>query len=409
LEPLLSRLNWRVGRRVAAFAAFAVLGAACLPVHPAAPPLAPPPPDVPLPANSPTLSVDTNYVTGLDRPWDIAFLPSGTMLYTENDRGTISAYINAGEPRRVLGVVPNLDPSGEGGLMGLAVDPNFPASPFLYACYSNLSPSDNRVVRITLDPNLPMNSAITAVTPIITGMAHQGFHDGCRLRFQPGANPSALFVTMGDAAIGPAPQAPESLNGKILRVQTDGSPYPSNPYFDGGINKARIFTFGHRNPQGIAFRPGSGAPYSVEHGPDWNDEVNRLVAGANGGWDPEPPGYNQKTSMTDLAKFPNAMRPVWRSGDGGTIAPSGATFLSGAQWKSWDGVLAVAVLKGSQLRLMYLDGPGNVAGSTAILKNGVRLRSAVQGPDGNLYISTDQRNGSNATNGQDQIWKVVPV
>jgi glucose/arabinose dehydrogenase len=313
-------------------------------VHPAAPPLAPPPPDVPLPANSPTLSVDTNYVTGLDRPWDIAFLPSGTMLYTENDRGTISAYINAGEPRRVLGVVPNLDPSGEGGLMGLAVDPNFPASPFLYACYSNLSPSDNRVVRITLDPNLPMNSAITAVTPIITGMAHQGFHDGCRLRFQPGANPSALFVTMGDAAIGPAPQAPESLNGKILRVQTDGSPYPSNPYFDGGINKARIFTFGHRNPQGIAFRPGSGAPYSVEHGPDWNDEVNRLVAGANGGWDPEPPGYNQKTSMTDLAKFPNAMRPVWRSGDGGTIAPSGATFLSGAQWKSWDGVLAVAVL-----------------------------------------------------------------
>ena len=225
----MSRLNWRVGRRVAAFAAFAVLGAACLPVHPAAPPLAPPPPDVPLPANSPTLSVDTNYVTGLDRPWDIAFLPSGTMLYTENDRGTISAYINAGEPRRVLGVVPNLDPSGEGGLMGLAVDPNFPASPFLYACYSNLSPSDNRVVRITLDPNLPMNSAITAVTPIITGMAHQGFHDGCRLRFQPGANPSALFVTMGDAAIGPAPQAPESLNGKILRVQTDGSPYPSNP------------------------------------------------------------------------------------------------------------------------------------------------------------------------------------
>jgi glucose/arabinose dehydrogenase len=113
--------------------------------------------------------------------------------------------------------------------------------------------------------------------------------------------------------------------------------------------------------------------------------------------------------MTDLAKFPNAMRPVWRSGDGGTIAPSGATFLSGAQWKSWDGVLAVAVLKGSQLRLMYLDGPGNVAGTTAILKNGVRLRSAVQGPDGNLYISTDQRNGSNATNGQDQIWKVVPV
>ena len=208
-------------------------------------------------------------MNGLDRPWDIAFLPSGTMLYTENDRGTISAYINAGEPRRVLGVVPNLDPSGEGGLMGLAVDPNFPTSPFLYACYSNLSPSDNRVVRITLDPNLPMNSAITAVTPIITGMAHQGFHDGCRLRFQPGANPSGVVRHHGRRRDRHRRRrAPESLNGKILRVQTDGSPYPGNPYFDGGINKARIFTFGHRNPQGIAFRPGSDAPYSVEHGPD---------------------------------------------------------------------------------------------------------------------------------------------
>jgi aldose sugar dehydrogenase len=401
------RRRTRIPRRVAALGVLALVGAACLPVQKNAPPLSAPPPDVGLPANSPTLNLDTNYVNGLDRPWDLAFLPSGTLLYTENDRATISAYVNSGEPRRVLGTIAGVDTSGEGGLMGLAVDPDFATNRFLYFCVSNLSPSGNRVVRTTLDPNLPSGTALSAPTPIITGMAHQGFHDGCRLRFQPGASPAALFVTMGDAAVGSAPQDPESLNGKILRVQTDGSPYPSNPFFDGGVNKARIFTFGHRNPQGIAFRPGLNTIYSVEHGPDRNDEVNWLGPGANGGWNPVP-GYNQGVTMTDLVKYPNAMRPVWRSGDGGTIAPSGATFLSGSQWKALDGALAVAVLKGSQLRLMYLDGPGNVTGSTAILHNGVRLRSVVEGPDGALYISTDQRNASTTSTPQDQIWRIVP-
>jgi glucose/arabinose dehydrogenase len=362
---------------------------------------------VALPANSPALTANV-LVSGLDRPWDIAFLPSGTMLYTENDRGTISAYMGPGEPRRVLGALPGVLTVGEGGLMGLAVDPAFPTRPYVYVCMSNISPEDNRVVRVTLNPSLPAGTALSAPTPILTGMGHEGFHDGCRLRFQPGANPAALFVTMGDAAIGSGPQSPESLNGKILRVTTDGAPYPSNPYFDGGVNKARIYTFGHRNPQGIAFRPGTGQVYSVEHGPDRNDEVNRLVPGGNGGWNPVP-GYNQSVPMTDILHYPGAMRPVWRSGDGGTIAPSGATFLSGPQWKALDGALAVAVLKGSQLRLMFLDGPGNVTGTAAVLRNGVRLRVAVEGPDGSLYISTDARNGSSASNGQDQIWRVDPT
>ncbi|HZP28881.1 MAG TPA: PQQ-dependent sugar dehydrogenase [Acidimicrobiia bacterium] len=396
-----------------ALAGLAVVVTACLPVRhdppPPAPPvptLAPPPPDVALPANAPLLNVDTSYVTGLDRPWDIAFLPSGTMLYTENDRATVSAYVDAGEPRRVLGTIAGVDNSGEGGVMGLAVDPDYPNSPYLYVCVSNLSPSDNRVLKLTVDPALPAGNALVAATPIITGMSHQGFHDGCRLRFQPGSNPPALFVTMGDAALGTGPQSLDSMNGKVLRVTTDGNGYPGNP-FGGNAVRDRIFTSGHRNPQGIAFRPGSNAPYSVEHGPDRNDEVNRLVAGGNGGWDPVP-GYDQTLPMTDLAKFPNAMRPVWRSGDGGTIAPSGATFLSGPQWKALDGALAVAVLKGSQLRLMYLDGAGDITGTTAVLQNGVRLRSAVEGPDGALYVSTDQRNGSTAANGQDQIWRISP-
>jgi glucose/arabinose dehydrogenase len=144
-------------------------------------------------------------------------------------------------------------------------------------------------------------------------------------------------------------------------------------------------------------------PYTAEHGPNINDEINQLVAGGNGGWDPNTNGnYDQFVPMTDLLKFPDAMIPAWRSGDSFTLAPSGCTFLQGAQWKAWDGALLVAFLKDSKARVMFLDGSGNVDFATPILANGVRLRSAVQGPDGNLYISTDVGGGGGA------IWKVVP-
>jgi aldose sugar dehydrogenase len=124
------------------------------------------------------------------------------------------------------------------------------------------------------------------------------------------------------------------------------------------------------------------------------------LAGDNGGWDPVP-GYNQVVSMADLAKFPTAMIPAWRSG-APTLAPSGITFLTGSQWKSWEGALAVAFLEDSKARAMFLDGTGNVLFTTQFLPLGTRLRSAVLGPDGNLYIATDVGGGGGA------IWKVVP-
>jgi glucose/arabinose dehydrogenase len=403
------RRSVRALRRVAALGVLAVVAAACLPLHrdpEPAPALPPPPPESGLPPNAPRLNLDTHFVNGLDRPWDIAFLADGTMLYTENDRATISEYVDAATPRKVLASLQDVNTAGEGGLMGLAVDPGYPAQPFLYVCVSSLSGNDNRVLKLTVNPGLPAGATVTASTPIVTGMAHNGIHDGCRVRFQPGASPPALFVTMGDAGVGTAPQSLDSMNGKILRIQTDGTGYPGNP-FSGSLVRSRIYTYGHRNPQGIAFRPGVGSAYSVEHGPDWNDEVNSLTPGGNGGWDPVP-GYNSNVSMTDLHKFPGAMRPVWRSGDTATIAPSGATFVSGPMWKALDGALVVAVLKGTQLRLMYLDGPGSVTASTPVFNLGVRLRSVVEAPDGSLFVSTDARLGSTAANGQDEIWHVVP-
>jgi glucose/arabinose dehydrogenase len=341
------------------------------------------------------------FVTGLNKPWDIAFLPNGTMLYTENDGGTVSAYISAGDPRHVLDEGAANDviddaligaPSGEGGVMGIAVHPAFGVSNmFIYVCYTTAT--DNRVVRFTLDAAVP--TAMSAKTPIVTGMQRAGAHNGCRIRFQPGANPAALFITMGDATVGSNPQSNTVLNGKVLRVTDTGAPYPGNPL------GRRWFTKGHRNPQGITFHPFTKTPYTTEHGPDKNDEINKLTVGGNGGWDPVP-GYDQGVSMTDVVKFPGAMRPLWRSGDGGTIAPSGMTFVTGANWRSWSGSIVVAMLKNSELRLFLVNSVGNISGHVQVPDStGTRLRSPVLGPDGALYVATDVASPGGA------IWRVT--
>ena len=234
------------------------------------------------------------------------------MLYTENDARTVSAYISPTEPRRVLVTNSDIDITGEGGAMGLAVHPT---QPWVYVCLTSTSGTDNRVVRYTLNLDGSGNpSSLTAPTNVVTGMLRSSFHNGCRVRFQPGSSPPALFVTMGDAGSGPSPQNSNGLNGKVLRVDENGNAYPGN------ASGQRWYTKGHRNPQGIAFRPADNTPWNAEHGPGINDEVNALVNGGNAGWDPTTgTNYDQSQPMTDLVKFPARSDP---NGGPGTRAPS---------------------------------------------------------------------------------------
>jgi glucose/arabinose dehydrogenase len=202
-------------------------------------------------------------------------------------------------------------------------------------------------------------------------------------------------VGTGDAAMPTVPQDPVSLGGKVLRVTTDGAPAPGNP---GAPLDPRIYSLGHRNVQGVSFDE-AGEAWSVEHGTDRDDEVNRLVPGGNYGWDPRPLSgplfYDESRPMTDPVRHPGAIAAVWSSGFP-TIAPSGATFIPrGAHpWKGWQDDLAMAVLKDQHLRILTFD-----AGRTAVAEELVRvtgygrLRSAVMGPDGSLYVATDATAG----------------
>jgi aldose sugar dehydrogenase len=330
--------------------------------------------------------------SGLDIPWDVGWLPDRTMLFTERGKG-LTVVVNG--QRRLIWRPNDLLVASEAGMMSLAVDPGWGFfSRDIFVCFaSTLNGNDVRIARLTLDPAL---TTVTARTDILTGapinpVGELGRHSGCRLEFGPD---NYLWVGTGDAAMGPAAQNPWLLGGKVLRIDKNGAPAPGNM---GVPFDPRIQSYGHRNVQGIAFRA-DGKAFAVEHGPGCEDEVNLLVTGANYGWDPVPrvpgdPSYNENVPMTDLVRFPTAMRPAWTSGCP-TIAPSGAAFVTGGNWGQWNGGLVMAVLKDKHLRMVRFDGSGRrMTATSAALNTHGRLRTATVGPDGALYVTTS--NGGN--------------
>jgi glucose/arabinose dehydrogenase len=343
----------------------------------------------------------TTVVSGLNHVWDIGFTPDGTMLYTERS-GRVSAFV--GGQKRLLQTLPDVVVASEAGLMGMAIDPQFASNRQIFVCLASTLGGPNRDVRIV---RFRVNASYTGLTDrqdIVTGMpvnveGELGRHSGCRPRFGPDGY---LWVGTGDAAQARVPQDLGSLGGKVLRIDRDGKGAPGNP---GGALAPRLWSFGHRNVQGIAFRASDGLGVSTEHGPDRDDEINRLTQG-NFGWDPVDPrgsaAYNENVPMTDTAKFPDAKRAIVSSGTP-TIAPCGATFVSGARWGPWDGALVVATLKGTSLRAFKLEpGTGRLQAQGITLTGNGRLRAVTQGPDGNLYVSTS--NGG-AT---DRILRLTP-
>ncbi|WP_419944816.1 PQQ-dependent sugar dehydrogenase [Candidatus Poriferisodalis sp.] len=335
----------------------------------------------------------TVFVGDLAIPWDLAFTSDGTMLFTQR-RGVLQARSPDGTIHTVAADMSDLFASGETGLMAIVVDPAFDTNRRFYTCQGHTGP-EVQVIAWTLSNDLA--TATRANDPLVGGIptGTRGRHGGCRLRFGPSGN---LWIATGDAARGTHAQNLSSLGGKVLRVDPmSGAAASGNPTVG-----SRVYTYGHRNVQGLALRPGTTQMWSVEHGPSADDEVNLLVAGSNYGWDPVP-GYNENVPMTDLGKYPSAIPAKWSSG-ASTIAASGGIFLDGDDWGAWQGRLAVAALRTSKLVLLEFDADGSlVSEMTPTELNGTygRLRTPMLGPDGALYVTTS--NGSD-----DKILRVAP-
>ena len=332
----------------------------------------------------PDLQVDT-LVSGLSIPWDIAFAPDGTMLFTQRG-GVLSSRLTDGTVQTVTAEFGDLFASGETGLMGIVVDPSFTSNRRFYTCQGHTGP-EIQVIAWTI--NAAYTVATRVADPLVGGMPTvSGRHGGCRLRLGP---QGYLWIATGDAASGTVPQDLNSLGGKVLRVDAStGAGAPTNPFAP-----SRVYTYGHRNVQGLALRPGTSQMWSVEHGPSVDDEINLLVAGRNYGWDPVP-GYNERVSMTDLVKFPDALEAKWSSGSP-TLAASGGIFLEGEQWGVWEGRLAVATLRDSKLRLFEFTPDGAFVSQVIVpeLNDAFgRLRTPMLGPDGALYVSTSNGGGA---------------
>ncbi len=388
------------------------------------------------PAGTPGLAA-TQILKGRDVLWDMAFLANGTMFFTERCGG-LSVRMPDGKVNALLGIkdskgypdtAADLFCSGQAGMSGVAVDPDFANNRFIYvySASSMTAPGTNRVLKLTVNADF---TRVSNRTDIVSDISYKpkesnhpfgdaGAHNGGRLRFGP--SDGFLYVTTGDTHNGQVPQSPTMLGGKVLRITRDGQPAAGNNA-PAGFDP-RIYTYGHRNPQGICFRPGTNQPYTAENGPWHSDEVTALTAGGNAGWDPRPNmagrgdcpdnycGYspNQMGAMdpkersafmpmTDLKTYPNAMKPAWNN-DGLSQGMFTCTFLNGPQWKDWNGRMLVGMAGigihgtpvGNRIDVLNIAADGLSATRTTVslpIPAG-RFRSLVQGPDGDLYASTD--------------------
>jgi glucose/arabinose dehydrogenase len=327
--------------------------------------------------------------TGLDTPWELAFAPDGRIFVTERP-GRLRVIENGQLRSEPVANVPDVTERGEGGLLGLALAPDFATSGnlYLYHTYTD-NGTKNRVVRYTLTDRAGARG-LGGQQIIVDDIPGAGNHNGGRIAFGPDGK---LYVTNGDAANTALAQDRNSLAGKILRIEPDGSVPADNP-FPG----SPVYSYGHRNPQGLAWQEGTNQLYATEHGPSANDEVNRIVPGGNFGW----------PTITGTQTQQGLITPIITSGGGNTWAPSGATFVKANTFPQLRGSLLFAGLRSTTLWQLTVDSPPRL---TPLLEDEYgRLRAVSEGPDGNLYVLTSSLDGRGSpTDADDRVLRLVPA
>lgn len=341
-----------------------------------------------------TFRIET-VASGLEHPWGLAFLPDGGMLVTERP-GRLSLLRAGAPPAAVPDVfavsgVPEVFAAGQGGLLDVALHPDFADNRLVYLSFAARSEgvAGTEVARGRLSEDgtaLSEVEIVFAAQPKTGGRAHYG----SRLLFAPDGT---LYVTLGDRySFMQEAQNPDSHLGSVVRLTDSGGVPPDNPFAAGTDGAPEVFTYGHRNVQGIALQPDTGRIWTHEHGPRGGDEVNILEPGANYGWPAITYGVDYSGAVISASTTaPGMKQPVvmWTP----SIAPSGMTFYTGDAFPAWRGDLFLGALAGTHLRRLDVQGD-RVNGQEMLLEAlGERIRDVRTGPDGFLYVLTDAGDG----------------
>jgi glucose/arabinose dehydrogenase len=328
----------------------------------------------------------------LIRPWGIAFLPDNRMLVSEKGGSMVILSADGITIQEEVSGLPVVEDTGQGGLLDVALDPDFTTDPWVYWTYSEpgsgaeeglagTSVARGRLIGNTLQDI----EVIYRQVPKVSGSGHFG----SRLAFR---SDKTLFVTLGERQKGSPAQDLTTTLGKVIRINRDGSIPPDNPLIEGA--RPEIWSYGHRNPQGAAIRPGGDKLWISEHGPQGGDELNPIVAGGNYGWPVVSYGCNYGDPIGDACRIgggthsPEYIEPVsyWVPT---SIAPAGMIFYTGNGFPSWQGDVFIGALAGTALWRVQLSGDTEVMREAIFSELGERIRDVEQGPDDWIYLLTD--------------------
>jgi glucose/arabinose dehydrogenase len=327
-------------------------------------------------------------ITNLEVPWEMAFAPDGRLFVTERP-GRVRIVNLSSRTSEVALTVDDVFAQGEAGLLGLALDPDFAQTRLVYVYYTAAA-SGRAVNRVARYREVAGRLAERAI--LLDNIPAATIHDGGRIRFGPDG---LLYITVGDASNSSLAQDVASLAGKVLRINRDGTTPRGNAF------GSPLYSWGHRNPQGIDWHPATGDLWASEHGNSSNDEINVIQGGANYGW-PQIEGAQTMTAMETPAAFYNP-----------TVAPSGASFYRGQRFPQFVNNLFVGTLRGTHIvRLRLEAGPSRriLAQERLVSDRFGRIRDVVSGPDGYLYFATNNRDGRGSPVAQDdRIARIVPA
>jgi glucose/arabinose dehydrogenase len=335
-------------------------------------------------------------VSGLEVPWSIAWAPDGRMFFTERP-GRVRVFENGKLRAEPIFVVPDVEPTGESGLMSLALHPQFAANHFLYLAYAYKGAGQQvRIVRYK-----ETSSGFTEPKLIIEDIPAAQFHAGCRIRFGPDQK---LYITTGDATERGLAQKLDSLAGKTLRLNDDGSIPSDNPFTGQKNVRPEIWSFGHRNAQGMDWQPGTNLMFQTEHGPSGfdgpggGDEVNIVERGKNYGW----PLIHHTQTRAGLEAPLLEYTPA--------CAPGSALFYRGSAFPQFRGNFFFGCLRGERIIHVVLDGRRVVSQEDLLSGKYGRIREVVEGPDGGIYFSTSNRDGRGSPAADDdRILRLLPT